>query len=135
MDEHTKGIAPLRFVVPGYSCKAIFTTDAKGQYSYKEENCITFPVRDEPFDDNEELVIEITGTQKQQENICESIYEDLCTHLESDNCIFKLLIPSETVCDVKNKCQIEIDSEHFELRITPFKDLGGCIIFIYGIQE
>merc|ERR1711981_1478015 len=67
--------------------------------------------------------------------MCESIYEDLCTHLESDNCIFKLLIPSKAVCDVNNKCQIEIDSEHFELRITPFKDSEDCILEFIGSKN
>ena len=95
IDEQTHCNAPLRFVLQGSSCNAIFTTDDKAQYSY-ENDCSTFQKRDKPLNDNDEIVIGIIGTQ-QQEDTFQSIYTDLCTHLESEICTVKLLSPSKAV--------------------------------------
>ena len=134
IDEQTNSNAPVRFLLKGSSCNAIFTTYDKAQYSYKTD-CIAFPKRDKPFNDNDEIVIGIIGTQKQQEDTCESIYTDVCTNLKSESCTIKLLSPSKAVSNIKNKCYSDIDSEHFELHIKHFKNSEDCVLEFSSFEK
>ena len=69
-DGVTNSIAPLRFVHPGNAFPPISKTDAESSFSCIAGAFVSWPSKDEPFGDDDEVVIQIVGTQKQQGEAC-----------------------------------------------------------------
>ena len=66
-DGVTNSIAPLRLVLPGNAFPFIFKTDAESSFSCIAGAFVSWPSKDEPFGDDDEVVIQSVGHKSNKE--------------------------------------------------------------------
>ena len=72
--ERVTNSIPWRLVLPGDAFLSIFSADVDSSFSCKAGACVSFPINDEPFCKEDEIAIQIVGSQKQQEDACNMIF-------------------------------------------------------------
>ena len=72
--ERVSNSIPWRLVLPGDAFLSIFSTDVDSSFSCKAGACVSFPIKDKPFRKEDEITIQIVGSQKQVEDACKIFF-------------------------------------------------------------
>ena len=77
-DGVSNSIAPLRPVLPGNAFPSMFKKDVESSFSLIAGVfvSVSWPSKDEPFGDDDKVVIQIVGAQKQQGEARENVFSN-----------------------------------------------------------
>lgn len=99
---------------------SIFSTDVDSSFSCKAGACVSFPITDKPFRKEDEITIQIVGSQKQVEDACKIIFSEMSEHLESEDeesLLLKIMIPLKATSDVEKEFYTARDSMSVDVQI------------------
>ena len=136
--ERVSNSIPWRLVLPGDAFLSIFSTDVDSSFSCKAGACVSFPITDKPFRKEDEITIQIVGSQKQVEDACKIIFSEMSEHLESEDeesLLLKIMIPLKATSDVEKEFYTARDSMSVDVQIHRVEKTEENILELRGSED